>query len=210
MTEPTDMADLAKKVDAKTWLGWALAVSLGINLFLGGFVMSRSLSDNRSEDLPQLVDVVMPRGIPQGLSVEVREELENQVRSRRRELRDVYKDYARTQREIGRLLAAEEFDTRALEQEYELLRELGVRMQGPIHQAVIDAARGMDLANRRMIIEWHSLDNAPVRFVTPDRLDGRRWKFQRDGEGFQFFMRSEESEKPEEPEEENDNDEKFR
>lgn len=202
------MAEPAERPDIKSWLSWALVASLGTNLFLGGFVVSRSMSQNSDKDLPKLVDIVVPRGIPQGLSIEVREQLENQVRLHRRELRIVYRDYSRTQREIGRLLAAEKFDTEALEQEYELLRELGVRIQIPIQDALIAAARDMDAANRRTIIQFQRLDENTIRFITPDRLDGRRWKFQR-GEGFQFFMTSDDSDQLEDENDDN-SDNNFR
>lgn len=180
---------LKKSLTTTQGLGTALMLSLGLNLFLGGFLASRTLAPTQ-DDGPRRIVTVTPRGIPQGLPAHMIEELESQVREHRRELRRAYRDYRHQQREIERLLVADKVDREALERAYRQLRELSVRMQGPIHEAVIEAARRLDAADRQMIVQLPQMEGEPDALLFgPGRIDGRRWQFDTDGQGFRFVTR---------------------
>ena len=184
---------ILEKVTSKPGLGWLLMASLGVNLFLGGFMAARMYSAPAGP-APSTQLEFFTRGIPPELPPEAREELEDSIRVHRRELRRTLREYRQTQAEIRALLAAEEFDEEALDKAYQQLRELSTRIQGPIHEAVIEAVRGLDAANRQVIIEMQTGPDEEYRLRRPGRLDGQRWRFERDGQGFLFRMREVEAE----------------
>ena len=122
------------------------------------------------------------QSVPESMRGEALERIEDAMRERRRELRRVYSDYRQTRRDAVRLLGEEELNEEALRQVYEQMRELSTRIQEPIHGAVIEALRGVDVIERRRILRgqrlWHP---HPVRRV--NRVDGNRWHLEfRDGD----------------------------
>ena len=162
------------------WVKVVLAGSLAINLFLGGFIVARMLKPQ----LPLVRPVVALnlQSVPEGMRGEALERIEDAMRERSRELRRVYSDYRQTRRDAVRLLGEEELNEAALRQVYEQMRELSIRIQEPIHGAVIEALKGVDVMERRRILRGQR-----IRHPHPDRrvgrVDGNRWHLEfRDGE----------------------------
>ncbi len=162
------------------WVKVVLAGSLAVNLFLGGFIVARML---KSQPMPVRPVVALDlQSVPEGMRGEALERIEDAMRERRRELRRVYSDYRQTRRDAVRLLGEEELNEEALRQVYEQMRELSTRIQEPIHGAVIEALRGVDVMERRRILRVQRLRHPhPVRRV--NRVDGNRWHLEfRDGD----------------------------
>ncbi len=162
------------------WVKVVLVSSLAVNLFLGGFIVARMLKPQL-----QLVRPVVAldlQSVPEGMRGEALERIEDAMRERRRELRRVYSDYSQARRDAVRLLGEEQLNEEALRQVYEQMRDLSTRIQEPIHGAVIEALKGVDVMERRRILRWHRLRHPhPVRRV--NRIDGNRWHLEfRDGD----------------------------
>ena len=161
------------------WVKVVLVGSLAVNLFLGGFIVARMLKP------PPIVRPVVAldlQSVPEGLRGEALERIEDAMRERRRELRRVYSDYRQVRRDAVRLLGEEELNEEALRQVYEQMRQLSTRIQEPIHGAVIEALKGVDVMERRRILRVQRLRHPhPVRRV--NRVDGNRWHIEfRDGD----------------------------
>lgn len=162
-----------------SWVKVVLVGSLAVNLFLGGFIVARMLKP------PPIVRPVVAldlQSVPEGLRGEALERIEDAMRERRRELRRVYSDYRQVRRDAVRLLGEEELNEEALRQVYEQMRQLSTRIQEPIHGAVIEALKGVDVMERRRILRVQRLRHPhPVRRV--NRVDGNRWHIEfRDGD----------------------------
>lgn len=167
------------------WIRIGLVVSLGLNIFLGGFVAARMLGPKPQRVTPEIVGLNL-RDLPQGLSQEVREDLEDSMRDHQREIRRAYKDYRDQQREINQLLREEKLNEQAVERAYVQLRRLNAEVQGPMQRALVDAIRKMDTASRRQFIELRELPRVG-RIGRPENVDGARWRFEWKGEdGFQL------------------------
>jgi uncharacterized membrane protein len=163
--------------------GWVKAVlmgSLALNLFLGGFIVARLL---RPQPLPAKPVVTLDfQSVPEGMQGEALERIEDAMRERRRELRRAYSDYRQARRDAVRLLGEEELNEQALKEVYEQMRELSNRIQEPIHGAVIEALRNVDVMERRRILQQQRL-RGPRQIHRTDRVDGNRWRLEfRDGD----------------------------
>jgi uncharacterized membrane protein len=170
------------------WIRVALVASLGANIFLGGFVAARMLGPKQPHLAPEIVGLNL-RGLPRDLPSEVREELEDSMRSYRREIRHAYREYRDQQRKINRLLVEERLNEPAIAEAHEQLRSLNAQIQGPIQRALIDAMKEMDAETRRQIIELRTVSRKR-RFGRPKSVDGARWRFewQDDEDGFRLEM----------------------
>lgn len=167
------------------WVRIALVASLGANIFLGGFVVARMLGPKPPRAELEFVDLRL-RGLPQGLSSEMREELEHSLRAYRHEIRNAYGKYRKQQQEINELLVEEKLDLRAVAQAQQQLRRLNAQIQRQVQQALVDAVREMKAETRRNMIELRQVPRVR-RFGRPESVDGARWRFNwRDGEGFQL------------------------
>ncbi|MCH8201478.1 MAG: periplasmic heavy metal sensor [Proteobacteria bacterium] len=162
------------------WVKVVLVGSLALNLFLGGFIVARVLKPQ--SQLVRPVVALNLQSVPDGLRGEALERIEDAMHERRHELRRVYSDYRQTRRDAVRLLGEVELNEEALRQVYEQMRELSVRIQEPIHGAVIEALKGVDVMERRRILRAQRLRHPhPVRRV--NRIDGNRWYLEfRDGD----------------------------
>ncbi|MEE8371148.1 MAG: hypothetical protein V3R73_03300, partial [Sphingomonadales bacterium] len=97
------------------------------------------------------------------------------------EIRNVYSNYRRTQREAVRLLMQEKLDEKALEEAYRQMRELSNLIQAPIQDAVVQALKDVSVAERRRMIRSERRQ-ARKRSQPSTRVDGNRWRFElRDG-----------------------------
>lgn len=185
MAENNTIPDQQDITQVGKWLRIGLVASLGLNIFLGGFVAARMLGPKPQAVAPEIVGLDL-RGLPQGLSLQVREELEDSLRDHQREIRRAYKDYRNQQREISQLLREEKLNEKAVAQAYEQLRRLNAQVQGPMQRALVDAIRKMDTASRRQFVEIRELPRVR-RFGRPENVDGSRWRFEwRGKDGFQL------------------------
>lgn len=172
MTEPTKTRG--------NWKTGALMASLAVNLFLGGFVVARLLKPEITAPPQPVVDLNLG-SIPEGLPRAALERIEDAMHNRRHEIRNVYSNYRRTQRETVRLLMEEKLDEKALEEAYRQMRELSNLIQAPIQDAVVQALKDVSVAERRRMIRSERRQ-ARKRSQPSTRVDGNRWRFElRDG-----------------------------
>lgn len=164
------------------WLPVGLLVSLGLNLFLGGFLLARGYNPAGPHDPHQGVDMNM-RSLPAGLPAEVREHIADTMREKRREMRTTAREYRHLQAEIKAMLKEAKVDEVALTEAYRELRELNVALQGPIHEALILSMKEIEPELRRAFIE-KSFDGKSFTFQGTDKVSGKRWNFsvRRNGE----------------------------
>lgn len=162
------------------WVKVVLVSSLAVNLFLGGFIVARMLKPQ--SPLVRPVVALDLRSVPEGMRGEALERIEDAMRERRRELRRVYSDYRQARRNAVRLLGEEELNEEALRRVYEQMRELSTQIQEPIHGAVIEALKGVDVMERRRILRVQR-QRHPQRVHHVNRVDGNRWHLEfRDGD----------------------------
>lgn len=174
---------------AEKWMRIALVASLGANIFLGGFVAARLLAVKEPSVRPEVIDLQL-RGLPRGLSQEMREELEHSMRAYKREIRGAYGEYRSQQREINRLLVEERLDEKAITTAQRGLRALSAQIQHQMQRALVDAMRDMKAETRRGMIELRRIPQSR-RHDRPDSVDGSRWRFSwRDEDGFQLDLNS--------------------
>ncbi len=169
------------------WIRVALIASLGANIFLGGFIAARLVGPQPHLAAPTVIDLKL-RSLPQGLSAEAREELEDSLRGNRHEIRSAYRDYRDQQREINRLLTDELLNEPEIMRAQSELRALNAQIQAQMQRALMEAVKEMKTEARRGMIELRRLPRVR-RFGRPESVDGSRWRFNwRDGDGFQMDM----------------------
>ena len=168
------------------WLPVGLLVSLGLNLFLGGFLLARGFEDSGRRSPPANVDFRL-RALPPGLPAEVHEQIADAMHEKRRELRETASEYRHQQGEIARLLKEAEVDEVALQEAYKELRKLNVEIQGPIHDALILSMKEIEPEMRRAFID-KSFDGKEITFRGVEGVSGKRWRFsvRRDGDAVEI------------------------
>lgn len=162
------------------WIKGIVTASLALNLFLGGFIVARFIKPQPTETRPVVgLDL---QSIPGGVRGEALERIEDAMHERRRELRRVYSDYNQARRDANRLLGEEELNEAALAAAYQRMRELSNQIQEPIHGAVIEALRGLDVMERRRILRDRR-HARPISIRGAGQVDGNRWRLEiRNGE----------------------------
>lgn len=110
-------------------LSWALALSIGLNLFLVGFGAARAWRA-RPEHRPGLMHALGPP------TPALRAQHDELVAARRR---------------VGEALEAEPFDRKQAEQALAELREIAARSQGALHEHLVDRAAKMTPAERHRL-----------------------------------------------------------
>jgi uncharacterized membrane protein len=142
------------------WLGIALAVSVAINLFAAGFLVSRALhrSHGRKADFGpsgERVDVspfMGPRGLlgrvaDARLAPRVREVM----RAHGDELREGRGEMREQRRAVEDALRGEPFDADALDQALLGLRQSTLAAQERMHAALVDVAKTLPVEDRRAL-----------------------------------------------------------
>lgn len=179
------------QIERMKWIKGSLVASLAFNLFLGGFLFSRALSDRETGGTPEIVDVswgTLPANIP----VEVSEELEDQLRRFRRPINRAYGRLIETRQELNRLMASEQFDRAAVETAMERLRIQQLELQSPVHAAILEALASLEPVDRQGVFVVRDADGNR-RLFSPGKVDGNRWQFEWRNGGVEFDLDEEET-----------------
>lgn len=151
-----------------------LIASLAVNVFLAGFVFARVLGPERGVPSPEPLAINL-RGLPQDIPPQVREGLEQGFKPHRREVERAYRDLIRARIEIGEILNREDFSPEELERALKKVRELQIKIQGPLHQAFVESMKHLNAHERREFV--FSVDSMETGgFWAPRRFDGARWR----------------------------------
>lgn len=166
------------------WLGTVLMTSVALNLFMGGFIASRYVAQQQPRVPSPAVVVDTPpvaaldfRVLPDGVPLNVQENIEKAVRKHTREVERSYRDYARQQRQINRLLSQENVDEDELRAAFAELQAIQERLQGPIYESLALALSRMDLASREMMIVNRE-NELPLQIIGPEVTAGKNWRFE--------------------------------
>jgi len=159
------------------WLQKALIVSLGLNLFLAGFLLAKGLQPGTIGPRPEPLTVNLS-GLPQDIPPELRESLEDNFRKHSREVSMIYGDLIEARIVAREALQQEQLDEVALENALAEVRELQIKIQGPLHEALIDAAKELDAEMRRELVMFGETFDRGI--WQPRNVDGVRWSVQFD------------------------------
>lgn len=137
------------------WLGALLLASLALNFFVGGLIAARALGPKyeRGPGGPRPHIDFNLREIAKALPEEERKAIRDNFRAKRKDMAPVHREMRATRDELGRLFAAEEVDEAAIRAAFERLRTLGVRLQTPVHETMINLALTLPHETRVKIIE---------------------------------------------------------
>lgn len=143
---------------------WALAVSLGLNLFFSGFLVSRcsrtqTVDDDRGRRAQGPLMFRVREALGDSVSDEVNELLEQHrqaVRGSRRELR-------RARTEARQALEAEPFEPQELRTALERLRESSVSTQETLHEGLLKLAESVSPEQRKQLADanWRKRAKPP-------------------------------------------------
>ena len=162
-------------VDSKRrWIGPILTGSIILNVFLIGFVAARLITPD-SAPSGKNIEFTM-RSLPDGLSEEARERLEDQIRDRQEEMNVAYERLNEARERVNEILTADDINPRALDRELSKLRRLQMEIQDPIHRAFIEATKEMNREARREMIRARRAERIE-RMRMPESVDGVNWRF---------------------------------
>ena len=177
------------------WLQKVLFVSLGLNLFLAGFLFARGVDSIGPAQPPEPINVSLG-GMPQDIPPELQESLEENFRKHSREVSRIYGDLIEARIVAREVLQQEEFDEVALEEALAEVRELQIQIQGPLHEALVEAAMELDVEMRRELVLFGETFDRGI--WQPRRVDGTRWRVEFDDGEFVLDMKGITDEKEDE------------
>ncbi|MEE8206143.1 MAG: periplasmic heavy metal sensor [Nitrospinaceae bacterium] len=163
---------------AESWMRNVLLGSLALNVFLAGFLFAKVIypTEIKSEVAP--IEFTL-RGLPQDLPRDFQEGLEQSFRIHSKEMEENYEALIEARFKVQELLGLEELDEMAMKAALEQVRDLQFRIQIPMHEAFVDAARNMDAEGRREMMFLG--ENIDVRGLwSPKHFDGARWRVEFD------------------------------
>lgn len=173
------------QTDKPQWLQKVLVVSLGLNLFLAGFLVAKEFpTSDVSGSEPLTVSL---SGLPQDISPQLREALETSFRKHSREVSKIYFDLNDARIKAREVLQQQELNEKALEDALANVRELQIKIQGPIHEALIEAAKELDVENRRQLVLFG--DTFDRGIWQPRSIDGTRWRVEFDNGEFTLDLK---------------------
>jgi len=167
-----------QRKNPEVWMRSLLLGSLGLNIFLAGFLFAKVLAPNTPDTPAQPVQFTMG-SLPSDMPIEIREGLEDSFRAHSTEVREKYKKLEEARIKVGEILGVEELDQAALQKALEDIRELQVEIQIPMHQVLIEAATDLNAKERReLLFPGTRLDARGLWGVR--QFDGARWKVEYD------------------------------
>ncbi len=165
------------------WTNSLLLGSLALNLFMGGFIVSRLMAGPSS---PALVSPVQPvaaldfKVLPDSIPMHVREDIENDVRRNQKALEAAYKDYTAQQQKINDLIRQPDVNVDDLREAFQALRDIQAEVQGPLHESMAFALANMNRNERELIVVKRDQE-FPIQIITSDVTDGKKWRFEMGG-----------------------------
>lgn len=169
----------------KKWKGVILPASVILNVFLLGFVAARI--SNTDTQAPHSEVEFEFRTLPQGISREAREQIENEMRARHEELEAAYERLHVAQEKINTMVTENGFKEQELEEAFIELRKIEAEIRRPMQQAFIKTMRDMDRQSRRAIVEQRRELRRNI-LKHPERVDGARWEFKMEDGNFKLNM----------------------
>ncbi|MCK5042004.1 MAG: periplasmic heavy metal sensor [Sphingomonadales bacterium] len=172
------------------WQSAILPASVMLNVFLIGFMVAR-IGGPQPIAPPQPPAPIELRTLPEGLSSEVRERIEDQVRRHQDAINTAYARLKELQEEINEMVSGNDFNAAELEHALNEMRHLESQIKGPLQRAFVDVMRNIDRENRRVIVrerreEMRARSRQSAR--QPGKVDGSRWSFSTNDGHFQLDM----------------------
>lgn len=156
------------------WARNLLIGSLALNVFLAGFVFARALGPSRAkmEAEPAMFSL---RALPPDMPMEVREELEKNFKAVRPEISKDYRELIDARIKVKTIIDDESFNPDQLAAALAEVRDLQIKIQGPLHHALIESMKDLDAdARRKFVFSIDSVEGAGV--WAPRHFDGARWR----------------------------------
>lgn len=166
------MSNQTKKTP-EAWTKNLLLGSVVLNVFLVGFLFAKVL-EPAPEPTPELANFTFS-SLPSDIPVVLSEKLEKSFRPHQEEMRRAYGDLVSARVRVQDILVMEELDEVALEEALANIREFQIRIQGPMHAALIDAARDLDFEMRRKLAGFNKTFEGTGTWEIK-RFDGARWR----------------------------------
>ena len=166
------MSNQTKKTP-EAWTKNLLLGSVVLNVFLVGFLFARVL-EPAPEPAPELANFTFS-SLPSDIPVVLSEKLENTFRPHREEMRRAYGDLVSARVRVQDILVMEELDEVALEEALANIREFQIQIQGPMHAALIEAAKDLDFETRRKLARLNETFEGTGTWEIK-RIDGARWR----------------------------------
>tara|TARA_B100001939_G_scaffold346979_1_gene367228 strand:+ start:4662 stop:5165 length:504 start_codon:yes stop_codon:yes gene_type:complete len=145
-----------KEFLSRKWLHVILFVSLAVNLFLAGFLVSRAMmpSGHARSHSPHGLSA-----IARHMSPEDRRELFRHLKRDGHPFRESHEQLARLRQQAMDLLMTENVDRARLEEVLAAEREAHLKIISRVQNALVDRLMAMPLEQRRKIIEetWETL-----------------------------------------------------
>ena len=163
-------------IKSENWMRNLLFGSVGLNVFLAGFLFANLLGPTPSGSETTPIHVSMG-SLPNDMPMELREELEDSFRNHSAEVEEAYRELATVRVWVQDILEQPELDRAALEEALEDIRDIQVKIQIPMHEVLIEAAMNLDAETRRALLSMG--DRFDVRGVWDSKkFDGARWKIE--------------------------------
>jgi len=131
----------------RRWIGAALAISVVVNLLLGGYLVGRALQQDTGPGRPGLTLYHAAADLPP----EARETIRSVLREHRHTFRTDMRALRAEKHALRDLMTAEEFDEEAVRAALARIRELNVRLQEGTHEATIEIGRQLSPEDRRQL-----------------------------------------------------------
>jgi len=170
------MAEENKK--SQIWMRNLLLGSLGLNVFLAGFLFAKIIGPEAQDPNVQPIQFTLG-SLPSDMPIAIREGLEDNFKLHSAEVREKYKELNEVRLRVGDILGMEELDQVALQRALEEIRELQLEIQIPMHQVLVEAAADLDAKTRRELLFPGTRLDARGLWGTR-QFDGARWKVEYD------------------------------
>jgi len=170
------MAD-DKRKKAENWMRNLLLGSLGLNVFLAGFLFAKVLTPSVPETQLSTPVRFTLGGLPTDLPMDLRESLEDSFRLHSAEVEETYMELVEARLRVKEILELEELDQETLQEVLKEVRELQIKIQIPMHEVLVQAAIDLDAESRRELLFLG--DRFDGRGLwNPRKFDGARWRVQ--------------------------------
>jgi len=159
----------------RAWARNLLIGSLALNVFLAGFVFARALAPGRLAGGKAEPALFSLRALPPDMPIEVRQAFEKNFQAVRPEIARDYRELVDARLKVKSILDDESFSPGELSAALAEVRDLQVKIQGPLHEALVESMKNLDAdARRKFAFQIDSLEGGGV--WAPRHFDGARWR----------------------------------